>query len=164
VPLQVGPEQLDWIELRTVGGQIERCSPGRQQGLPDGSHFVEVQVVHDDDVARPQPRDQSLFDEVEKDIAVDGAVMRHELGAVTEPDGPDQREGLPGSKGAASADAFTARTPSVFAPHPRLAERFIQEDEPIGVRGQDELAELAPTAPVRFRVALRGYELLFFRE
>jgi hypothetical protein len=51
VALKVGPPELDRVELRAVGRQVDGQRPGGFDGVADPLHLVHVEVVHDDDVA-----------------------------------------------------------------------------------------------------------------
>lgn len=44
------------MELRAVGGQVDRRRSGTLDGPFDGLHLVDVEIVHDDDIAGLGPQ------------------------------------------------------------------------------------------------------------
>ena len=64
------------IGLRSgrVGRQEEQLGAGSADGAADGLALVAAEIVHDDDVAGPERRDEHLLDIGEEALAVDRAV------------------------------------------------------------------------------------------
>ena len=58
--LQFGKDLLDRIEIGELRRQEEELGAGCAYGGADGPAFVAAEVVHDDDVARPEGRHQEL--------------------------------------------------------------------------------------------------------
>ena len=71
---------------------------------------------------------------------------------------------LPGPERPHPADALAAESPAELAAHPRLAEGFVDEDEPLLANGAHQRAEDAPALEIVRRVAFYRDEGLFFRE
>lgn len=161
---QVGPETFDRIELGTVRRQINRKATGIENRFADDVHLVDVEVVHDDDVARIDPRRESLLHEAEKLSTVDGRLARHDLGLLTQPDRADKRNGLPRSKRSQALHALAAKRSPVLATHSSLHERLVDEDEAFEIGLVQERTEFFAAFEVLWRVALRRDEGLFFRE
>ena len=53
---------LDWIEVRTVGRQIKQRRACRLDRLAHVRALVAAEIVHDDDVALAQGRNEDLID------------------------------------------------------------------------------------------------------
>src|SRR5712691_5107276 len=53
---------LDGIEVGRVLGQIAKCRPRIFDRFADASAFVNVDAVHDDDIAAPERWSQALHD------------------------------------------------------------------------------------------------------
>ena len=54
----LGEDLLDRVEIGRVGGQVEQLCTRRADRLTDGGGLVAAEVVHHDDIASPQVRDQ----------------------------------------------------------------------------------------------------------
>ena len=160
----IGPKALDRIQLRAVRRQINREATSVENRFADHVHLVNVEVVHDDDVAGIDPRRESLLHEAEKLSTVDGRFARHELGLLAESNGADERDRLPRSKRSKALHALPARRAPVLTTHAGLHERLVNEDKAFEIGFVQERAELFAAFEVLWRVALRRDEGLFFRE
>ena len=78
--LELGEGHFDGIEVGAVGRQVAQACAGGFDGLSDAMDFVGRQIVHDDDLARPQLGDERLFDIGEKGLAVHRAIQDHGRG------------------------------------------------------------------------------------
>jgi hypothetical protein len=72
--LKLGEDLLDWVEVGGVFRQEEKLGAGCPNELAHGSALVAAEVVHDDDFAGLQGRDEDLLDINSKGLAVDRAV------------------------------------------------------------------------------------------
>ena len=162
--LQIGPEQLDGVELGAVSREVDRVGACGLDGGPDRQHLVDVQVVHHHDVARAEPRDQARSNEADEGRAGDGARMSHQLWLRPEPDRADERDRFPGAERPGPDHPRTAKAPAELAAHARLAERFVDEDEALFPDRAHQGAKDAPPLEVVRGVALYRDEGLFFRE
>jgi len=163
-PFEVCPQQLDGVELRAVGGQVDRRRSGTLDSPFDGLHLVDVEVVHDDDIAWPEPRDEPGADEAQEDGTSHCASVSHELRLRPSADGADERDGLPGPKRSSPDGPLSSWRPGEFASHAGLAERFVDENEPTFGHGSDEGAKGPAALGVLGGVSLYRDEGLFFRE
>ncbi len=68
--LEFGEEQLDRVEVGGVGRQVAQGGAGRFDRLAHAGHFVRLEIVHDDEVAFGQGRDQALADIGQEDCAI----------------------------------------------------------------------------------------------
>ncbi len=161
---EISPETLDRIQLRTVGRQINRKAASVEDRFADDVHLVDVEVVHDDDVAGIDPRRESLLHEAKEGAPVDGRFARHDLRSLSESDCADERHGLPRAKRSQALDALTTQRAAVLATHSRLHEGFVDENEALEICLVQERAEFFAPFEILWRVALRRDEGLFFRE
>lgn len=78
--LELGEHLFDGIEVRAIGGQVEKPCAGGFEGAPDGLRLVAAEIVHDDNVAWLQRWQEELFDIAEEALAVDRAVQQARRG------------------------------------------------------------------------------------
>ena len=126
---QIGPETFDRIQLRAVRRQINRKAASVENRFANDVHLVDVEVVHDDDVALIDPWSQALFHEAEKRSTVDGRLARHDLGFLAEPDRADERDRFPRAKRPQALHALAAKRSPVLATHSGLHKRLVDKDE-----------------------------------
>lgn len=60
--LELGEEQLDWIQVRRVFRQEEELGTGFPNGMPDGLALVRAELVDHDDVGRLEGGQEHLLD------------------------------------------------------------------------------------------------------
>ncbi len=75
-PFEFGEGQLDGIEVGIIRRQERQRRPGRFNRLADPDALVAGEIVHDDDVARPQGRKELLAHVGQEDLAVNRAIRR----------------------------------------------------------------------------------------
>ena len=71
---EFGEGLLDRIEVGAVGWQVEQPGLPAFDGLRKAGDLVAGQIVHDDNIARPQRRGENLFDISPEDVTVHGAI------------------------------------------------------------------------------------------
>ena len=91
----LGEHLFDGVHIRTIGGQKPSFSAGGFDGFSDAGDLVRVEIVHDDEVARLERRDEDLFDIGAKFLAVDRAVEDARRGEAVVAQSGDERRGLP---------------------------------------------------------------------
>lgn len=69
-----GEDHFDRIQVRAVGRQIAHFRSDGTDQLAGGGALVAGEIVEDDQISRPQPRDQYLGDERFEHVRVHGAV------------------------------------------------------------------------------------------
>ncbi len=72
--LELCEDLLDRVEVGRVGRQEEELGAGGADGAADGLAFVAAEIVHDDDVAGLERRDEELLDIGAEALAVDRPV------------------------------------------------------------------------------------------
>src|ERR1700761_5640865 len=72
--LELGECHFDRVEIGAIGGQEQQSRFGTLDQLAHASNLVRGQIVHDDDVARSERRDQHLLDKRQEQLTVDGTV------------------------------------------------------------------------------------------
>src|SRR3954470_23239644 len=72
--LEFGEGLLDRIEVGAVGWQVEQPGLAAFDGLLNAGDLVAGQIIHDDNIARPQRRGENLFDISPEDVTVHGAI------------------------------------------------------------------------------------------
>lgn len=85
--LDFGEGLFDGIEVRTIGRQITKRSPGGFDSRADSCTLVAGQIVHHDEVVAPERRAQYLRDISKKGGAVHGAVKHPGRGEAVLPQG-----------------------------------------------------------------------------
>lgn len=162
--LHVRPEKLDGVQLGAVGREVHGEGTSVPNRLADDVHLVDVEVVHDDDVAGVEPRSEALSNEAKECAPANRSLAGHELRPLAESDGADERDRLPRAARARPDDTFAAQRARVLAAHAGLDEGFVDEDEAAQVRFLEERAEFFAPLSVLGRVSFEGDEGLFFRE
>lgn len=92
VCLDLAECQLDGVEVGGIAGQEEQATPGTGDSRSDGLLLVDVQVVHDHNLARMKRRDQDVLHIAAEELAVDGAIDDHAGADPIRGAGGDQRE------------------------------------------------------------------------
>ena len=59
---ELGEDLFNGVEIRGVGGQEAERGSHPLKGRPHGRTLVAAQIVHNDDIARGERRQQTLFD------------------------------------------------------------------------------------------------------
>ncbi len=145
--LELGEHLLDRIEIWGVFGQEERLGAGATDGLAHGFALVTTQIVHDDDVAGLERRDEGVLD-----VALEaGAVDR----AVEQPRGVDaimaqrgqERHGLPSAPRHLGLEPVAPRRPSPERRHVGLGPRLVDEDQALRIDALAILDPLRPSSP-----------------
>ena len=90
------------------------------------------EVVHDDDVARGQGRDQGLLDPGKEACAVDRAIENAGRGDPVVTQGGNERGCLPVAMGNGRHHPFAARCPAITPGHVRPRPGLVEKDQPFG--------------------------------
>ena len=127
--LQLGEDLLDGIEIGRVGGQKEEARPCSSDHAANGAAFVRAEVVHDDDIARLQGRQQELFHVDFEALAVDGAVNDAGSRDAIVSQGGEEGHGAPMAMRHLGMQRRTAAMPAMGARHVGLGPGLVDEDE-----------------------------------
>ena len=158
---ELGEDLLDGIEVWRVRRQEEElCADGRESGA-DGLSFMAAEIVHDDDVARLQGRDEELLDIGEEAATVDRAIDdARRIDAIGAERG-EKGQCAPMAVRHLGNEAFASSAAPVGACHIGLHPRLIDEDE--AGRIKPTLILPPPPSPARHirPVLLRGVQAFF---
>lgn len=130
---ELGEEHLDRVEVRRVLGQEEELGAGGSESLTDGAALMGSEIVHDDDVARSQRRNEDLVDVLAEGLAIDRAIDEPwRLDAIM-PKGSEEGHGRPAAMWHLGREALTARAPAAQRRHIGLGPSLVDEDEAGGI-------------------------------
>jgi len=139
------PHLLYRIKVRGIGRQEENlCAPLSDQAK-SGLAFVRGQVVHNNQVPRPQEGGQYLLDIDAEDFRVRRAFDGHAGSRTIHPHGPNDGGAVPVPVRSAAMDALAASSPPAQPGHIGLGAGLIQKDQPRRV----ERPLPSPPAPPR---------------
>ena len=131
--LDLGEGLLDRIEVRGVGRQEPEPGAGGLYDVPDGCGFVAAEIVHDDDVAGPQDRNELLTDIGSEAFAVDRPVedaWRREFVAAQR---TQEGQRAPVAVRGKAAQALSPRSPAAQWGHVGLDPGFVDEDDQLRI-------------------------------
>ena len=129
--LELCEGHLDRIEIGRIGRQVHELCPGRFESDAHLSALVGGQIVHHDDVARPERGCENLpHVEIER-RSVHGAVEHHGRGHPGGSESADEGRGLPMAMRHGSDAAGAARGSAVAARHLGRGARFVDEHQPV---------------------------------
>lgn len=143
--LQLGEGVFDRVEVGAVRRQIQKARADRfDHGAHLGS-FVAGEVVHDDDIAWLERRDEDAGDVGLEGVAIDRSVedegSNHSVGRETS----HERGRLRVSVSDADPQALSARRSSVTARHVGGGPCLVDEDEPRGIEVELAVEPCLPT-------------------
>src|SRR5690606_9389086 len=121
---------LDWVEIWRVWRQEPEPGPGGVDELPDGSGLVAAEVVHDDDVARPERWHQQLLDIGSEAHAVDRAFEDAGGDEPVAAQGAEEGQGAPVAVRREATQAFALCSPTAQRRHVGLDPRLVDEHQP----------------------------------
>jgi len=124
---------------------------------------VAGQVVHDDDVAGPQFRDQHLGDIGFESVAVDRPVKNEGRDEAAQRQSADEGRRLPVSMRHAHPKSLAASAAPVAARHVGRGPGLVDEDQPVGIEVELILEPLFASDQDVGAVLFGGVRGLFFR-
>src|SRR5580700_6616091 len=158
----LGEGLLDWVEVWRVGGQEEELGFGRADGGANGAALMATEVVHDDNIAGREDRDENLLDISAEAHAIDRSVDDAGRGEAVATQRRQEREGSPSPEGRFGDEAFASGASAMGARHVGLGPGLVDEDKP--PRIDRRLTRLPPlTPPGDVRSVLFGGAKTFFR-
>lgn len=130
--LEFGEDEFDGIEVGRVRRQEAKGGAASGDGFSDLGAFVARQVVHDDEVAGPQFRDQELADVVGEDLAVHRPVddERSDQAGGRQPG--DEGGRLPMSVRRVALDPLATGAAAIPAPQVGGGAGLVEEDQAMG--------------------------------
>lgn len=131
--LDLGESLFDRVEVRRVfGEEPEPCADGLD-GVADGFGFMAAEIVHDDDVAGLQRRDENLFDVSTEAEAIDGAVEDGWRGKLIAAQSAHESQSAPVPMGCKAAQSFACRSPAPQRRHIGSDPGLVDEDKPVRI-------------------------------
>jgi hypothetical protein len=122
---------------------------------------VRAEVVHDDDIAVPQGRDQNLLDVEKEGFAVDRSLDEPRSGDAIVAQSSHEGHGLPATVRYLGFDALTAWRPAPQRRHIGFGPGLIDEHQPGGIDPILILGPLRPSAGDIGTILLGGNQRLF---
>jgi hypothetical protein len=116
-----------------LGREVEKACAGGFDQLTHVRPLVAGQIVHDDDVALVQFRDEDLLDVSLESETVDGSVDDKRRDEAAQRQGSNEGRGFPMSVRNADPQALTARSATVTARHVGGGPGLVDEDQALGV-------------------------------
>ena len=134
--LDLGEGLLDGIEVWRVWRQEPEPCPGGLDELADGDGFVAAEVVHDDDVARPERGDQQLLDIGAEAYAVDWALEDAGSDQAIAAQRTEEGQGAPVAVRGEAAQSPAPRTPAAQRRHVGLDPGLVDEHQPARIEAR----------------------------
>lgn len=131
---ELGEDLLNRVEIGGVRRQEAQCGSHPLKGRPHGRTLVAAQVVHNDDIAWGERRQQTLFDIGQEARPVDRAIEDTRSGHTVVAQRRHEGQRLPVPVGAGRAQPLAPAAAAMAAGHVGLGPRLVQEDEPAGVK------------------------------
>ena len=132
--LELGEDLFNRVEIGGVGRQEAQRGPHPLNGCPHGRTLVAAQIVQDDDIARGERRQQTLFDIRQEAGAVERAIEDAGSGNTVVAQRRHQGQRVPVPVGPGRAQPLPPRTTAMRAGHVGLGPGLIQEHEPTRVK------------------------------
>ena len=158
---ELSEDLLNRVEIGGVRGQEAEGGPHPCKGRPHGGTLVATQVVHNDDIARGECRQQTLFDIGQEARPVDRAIEDTRSGHTVVAQRRHESQRLPVPVGAGCPQPLPTRTAAIATGHVRLGPGLVQEHEPAGIKLALRALPL-PTALRDVRPLLFGGHQAFF--
>ena len=127
--LELGEHLFDGIEVGAVFGQEEQSGPDRPYRGPYCRTLVGTEVVHDDDIAGLERRNELRLDVEEKRLRVDRPVQHPGGLDPVVSECADERHRVPVACGCIAFQSLALRSPASERCHVRLGPCFVDEDE-----------------------------------
>ena len=149
------------IEVRRVGRQEKHLGSGVGDQGQSRVTFVGREIVHDDDVARPESGDEPLAHIGVKALRVRGSFQGHASRRAIQPDGRHHGRGLPMPVGGAGPDSLALGRTSAPTSEVGFGARFIQKNQLGRVQARLPLAPETTSPRDVGAVLCAGAECLF---
>ena len=131
--LELGEDLLDGVEVRGVFGQEEQLGARRADQLARGFAFVAAEIVHDDDIAGTQGREENLFEIEPEAVAIDRALEQPwRLDAIVT-QRRQESHGLPAAVWNLANEPLATRRPPSQGSHIGPGPGLVDEDKPLRI-------------------------------
>jgi hypothetical protein len=138
------PPRFNGIEVRRVRRQIDDADASRSAGGPHAWIVVGGQVVHHDDIAWPQLRQQVSLQPPDEAVLVGGGEHGREHHPSREPDRSEEGEVLAPVHRNVIEELAAAPHPGVAAAHRQVHARLVEKHEPFA-RDATDLGQVLGT-------------------
>ena len=132
--LEFGEGELDRVEVGRIGRQLEQAGAGCLDGVADAGDLVRGEIVHDDDVARPQRRRQAAADVGAEDGAGHRPIDDEGGGEAAGAPCGDERRPLPMAVGHLADQPPAAAAAAPRARHVGGGGGFVDENQPLRIK------------------------------
>ena len=158
---ELGEDLFNRVEVGGVGWQEAQRGPHPLNGGPHGGTLVAAQIIHNDDIARRERWQQTLFDRGQEAGTIDRAIEDTRRGQAVGAERRHEGQRLPVPMGPGRAQPLALGAAAMTASHIRLGPGLIQEYEPAWIKLA--LRALPPAAALRdVRPILLGGRQAFF--
>jgi hypothetical protein len=151
----LGEGLLDRVEVGAVGREKPEAGTGGRDGLADGAGFVAAEIVHDDDIARPEHRHPLLANIGAEALAIDRAVEDAGRGEPVTAQGCQKGQGAPVTVWRETAQSLAFRPPAPQRHHVGLDPGLVNEHQAVGIEpalpGQPAPAFASDIPPAPFK-------------
>ena len=127
--LELGEDLLDRIEVGAIGRQEQEPGADAADRFSDGRSLVAREVVHDDDIAWRERRNEALFDIVGEALAVDRLIEHARCVDAVAAQRREEGHRTPVAIRDLGMKPFADRRPASQGRHVRLRPGFVDEDE-----------------------------------
>ncbi len=158
---ELGEDLFNRVEIGGVGRQEAQRGVHPFNGCPHGGLLVAAQIVHNDDIARSEGRQQTLFDIGQEAGAVDRAIEDARSGHAVVAQRRHEGQRVPVAVGAGRPQPLAPGAAAMATSHVGLGPRLVQEDEAPRIK----LALRASPLPAALRdvrpLLLGGHQAFF---
>ena len=158
---ELGEDLFNGVEIRGVGGQEAQRGPHPLKGRAHGRTLVTAQIVHNDDIARSECRQQALFDISQEAGAVERAIEDARSGHTVVAQRRHAGQRVPVPVGAGRPQPLAPGAAAMATSHVGLGPGLVQEDEALRIKLALRALPL-PTALRDVRPLLFGGHQAFF--
>ena len=157
----LGEDLFNRVKVRGVGWQEAQRGPHPLKGGPPGGTLVAAQIIHNEDIARRERWQQTLFDRGQEAGTIDRAIEDTRRGQAVVAERRHEGQRVPVPLGPGRAQPLAPGAAAMTAGHVRLGPGLIEEHEP--ARIQLALRALPLPAALRdVRPILLGGRQAFF--
>ena len=158
---ELGKELLDLVQVWRIFWQENQLGAGLSDCLSDGIRFVGAEIVHDDDIAWTQCRDQDLLDIDQKALTIDRPLDQPGRLDPVVAERRQKGHGVPVAERGLARQALASWRPSPQGRHVGLGPGLVDEDQARRVDTRLKFQPLRPTPGDVGAVLLAGDQRLF---
>ena len=126
---ELGEDLFNRVQIGAIGRQKDEPCAGGAYGFADCPVLVRPKIVHDDDVALLEGRDEDLLDIGEEGLTVDGAIQHEWGGDRVVPERGEKRQRLPVAVRDFGEERLAAAAPAARAGHVRFGPGLVDKNK-----------------------------------